>query len=140
MKQIKFISIILFVFLLTGICYAQKPIPIPVSSNSEKVCFSVEDSKRLVVELEKGRLLQQNLVLLEKTNIELSKQIDLLKEQVKVTGDLVSKNEELNNQKLKVLQDELEEAKKPRWKSLFIAGGVGGLITLILVGGLFFGL
>lgn len=108
-------------------------------SNSD-VCFSIEDSKRLVVELEKGRLLEQNILLLEKSNEELIKQTELLKEQVKLMDDkfksteaLVIKNEELYNQKLKVVNDELNEAKKPRWKSLFVSGSVGAVLAVLLV-------
>ena len=106
----------------------------------QDICFSSDDSKRLVVELEKGRLLEQNIILLEKVNLELMKQNELLKDQVKLTDEkfksaeaLVTKNEELYNQKIKVLDDELIEAKKPRWKSLFISGGVGACIALLLV-------
>ncbi len=109
-------------------------------SNAQNICFSSDDSKRLVVELEKGRLLEQNIILLEKANLELMKQTELLKEQVKLTDEkfksaeaLVIKNEELYNQKIKVLDDELTEAKKPRWKSMFISGGVGACIALLLV-------
>jgi len=109
-------------------------------SNAQNICFSSDDSKRLVVELEKGRLLEQNIILLEKVNLELMKQNELLKDQVKLTDEkfksaeaLVIKNEELYNQKIKVLDDELTEAKKPRWKSMFISGGVGACIALLLV-------
>lgn len=109
-------------------------------SNAQNICFSSDDSKRLVVELEKGRLLEQNIILLEKVNSELMKQTELLKEQVILVDEkfksaeaLVNKNEELYNQKIKVLDDELTEAKKPRWKSLFISGGVGALLTLLLI-------
>ncbi len=109
-------------------------------SNAQNICFSSDDSKRLVVELEKGRLLEQNIILLEKVNSELMKQTELLKEQVILVDEkfksaeaLVIKNEELYNQKIKVLDDELIEAKKPRWKSLFISGGVGALLTLLLI-------
>lgn len=133
-KIILSLLMILFVLgLMSNKSYGQ-------SINNTDVCFSIEDSKRLVVELEKGRLLEQNIILIEKTNNELIKQTELLKEQVKLTDDkfksaeaLVTKNEELYNQKIKVLDDELIEAKKPRWKSLFISGGVGALLTLLLI-------
>jgi hypothetical protein len=125
------ISILIFLFLFfvsTNVSYAQD------------ICFSSDDSKRLVVELEKGRLLEQNIILLEKVNSELMKQNELLKNQViledekfKSAEALVNKNKELYNQKLKVLDDELNEAKKPRWKSMFISSGVGALLTLLLV-------
>lgn len=133
-KIILSLLMILFVLgLMSNKSYGQ-------SINNTDVCFSIEDSKRLVVELEKGRLLEQNIILLEKVNSELMKQTELLKEQVILVDEkfksaeaLVTKNEELYNQKIKVLDDELIEAKKPRWKSLFISGGVGALLTLLLI-------
>jgi len=132
MKPNKFF-ILFFVFLFS-LLYVT-----PIYAQQD-ICFSSDDSKRLVVELEKGRLLEQNIILLEKANSELMKQTELLKEQVKLTDEkfksaeaLVTKNEELYNQKIKVLDDELIEAKKPRWKSLFISGGVGACIALLLV-------
>ena len=127
-NKIFFVFLILFFVLNVNVLHAQN------------ICFSSDDSKRLVVELEKGRLLEQNIILLEKVNLELMKQNELLKDQVKLTDEkfksaeaLVIKNEELYNQKLKVLDDELTEAKKPRWKTLFISGGVGACIALLLV-------
>ena len=132
MKPNKFF-ILFFVFLFS-LLYVT-----PIYAQQD-ICFSSDDSKRLVVELEKGRLLEQNIILLEKANSELMKQTELLKEQVKLTDEkfksaeaLVIKNEELYNQKIKVLDDELTEAKKPRWKSLFISGGVGAILTLLLI-------
>lgn len=127
-NKIFFVFLILFFVLNVNVSFAQN------------ICFSSDDSKRLVVELEKGRLLEQNIILLEKVNSELMKQTELLKEQVILVDEkfksaeaLVNKNEELYNQKIKVLDDELTEAKKPRWKSLFISGGVGALLTLLLI-------
>lgn len=123
-----FILMFLILFFISNVSYAQN------------VCFSEEDSKRLVVELEKGRLLEQNIILLEKVNSELIKQTELLKEQVILVDEkfksaeaLLIKNDELYNQKIKVIDDELNEAKKPRWKAMFISGGVGALLTLLLI-------
>jgi len=93
---------------------------------------------RQILDIDNWR--RKNIILLEKVNLELMKQNELLKDQVKLTDEkfksaeaLVIKNEELYNQKIKVLDDELTEAKKPRWKSLFISGGVGACIALLLV-------
>ena len=137
-KKLVFLLIIVSIILVTvDICFAQSnSIKIPTTN----ICFSIEDSKVLVVELEKGRIIEQNNKLLEQSNLELIKQTDLLKEQVKLVEDkfkatesLVSKNEELYNQKIKVINDESNEAKKPRWKSMFVSGGVGALLTLLLI-------
>jgi len=128
LNRLIFVFLLLFFVLNINVLYAQN------------VCFSPDDSKRLVVELEKGRLIEQNIILLEKVNSELIKQTELLKEQVLLVDEkfksaeaLVTKNEELYNQKIKVLDDELNEAKKPRWKSMFISSGVGALLALLLV-------
>lgn len=128
--SITFIFIIILFLHLTN-TYAQ---------TNDRICFSIEDSKRLVVELEKGKLLEQNIILLEKSNEELTKQTNLLKEQVQLVNDkfktaeaLVNKNEELYNQKVKVLNEELDEANKPRWGSLFGSFGLGVLMTGLLI-------
>jgi len=134
MKLISHIFFILLILLLMGVAFVEVSY-----SKDNRVCFSVEDSKRLVVELEKGKIIEKNLGLLEKSNIELSKQIDLLKLEVSLVNDkfltsekLLKTNEDLYKKKEKVLNDELNEAKKTRWGSLFASGGLGVIITLVL--------
>ena len=138
-SKVKLCLILTILFIMLAVI-SSKSYGQNIVSPNDKICFSIEDSKRLVVELEKSKLLEQNIILLEKSNEELIKQTELLKEQVKLMDDkfksaeaLVIKNEELYNQKLKVLNDELNEAKKPRWKSLFVSGGVGAVLAVLLV-------
>ena len=115
---------------------------IPLMSYSQDICFTQDDSKRLVVELERGRLLEKNIVLLEQQNQELLKQTEILKEQNKLLqeqfvacNDILKKNDELYKLKIKSLENDLSEAKKPRWGSLFSTFGLGaatGIITVLL--------
>lgn len=115
---------------------------IPLISNAQNICFNQDDSKRLVVELERGRLLEKNIVLLEQQNQELLKQTEILKEQNKLLqeqfvacNDILKKNDELYKLKIKSLENDLSEAKKPRWGSMFSTFGLGaatGIITLLL--------
>jgi len=118
-----------------------------LSTDDGDICFEVEDAKRLVVELEKGKILEKNLDLLEKSNDELTKQTQLLKEQIELMNakiiasqQLITETEKVYVEKEKVfeekeviLNDELKEAKKPRWKSIFSAGGIGAAIAAVLI-------
>lgn len=113
---------------------------IPSIVYSETVCFNEQDSKKLVIELEKGKLIEKNLELTEKQNLELTKQTEILKEQLKLTKEqlqasqeIIVKNEELNKVKEESLQNEIKEAKKPRWGSLFGSFGLGALTVGLLI-------
>jgi len=109
-------------------------------SYSQDICFSQDDSKRLVVELERGRLLEKNVTLLEQQTEELTKQTeilrkqnDLLKEQFQIANDLMKKKDELYKLKTDVLENELKESKKPRWGSLFGTFGLGAATAFALM-------
>lgn len=116
---------------------------IPEDLDNSNVCMTTEFSKKLVVELKKCRLEEKALVSCTNSNIELSQQVsllveevDLLKQKYDITNNLLIKNEEIHNQKFKVVNDELDQAKKPRWGSLFSAGALGaalmGLAIILL--------
>lgn len=105
-----------------------------------RICFSDETAKKLVIEIEQCRIVNKNIVNYYKSNVELTKQIELLKletsllrEKFEVADKLLKTNEELYKQKEEVLNNELDEAKKPRWNSMFISGGIGAALALILV-------
>ena len=113
---------------------------IPLMSYSQDVCFSQDDSKKLVVELERGRLLEKNITLLEQQNEELIKQTNILKEQNKLyqeqfqmANDLMKKKDELYKLKTDTLENDLKEAKKPRWGSLFGTFGLGAASAFALL-------
>ncbi len=113
---------------------------IPLMSYSQDICFTQDDSKRLVVELERGRLLEKNVSLLEQQNEELVKQTEILKkqnellrEQFQIANDLMKKKDELYKLKTDVLENELKESKKPRWGSLFGTFGLGAATAFALM-------
>lgn len=130
MKLIKIsLFILLFVSMTFFDLYAQ-----------DKICFTKQDSAILVVELERAKLLEENITLLEKSNEELKKQSELLKEQVNLLNEkfqaasnLLDKNEELCKQKHKLLEEELKQSKKDNIKNMFISGGIGAVAGAILV-------
>lgn len=115
-------------------------IPFTINVNAQNICFTQEDSKRLVIELERGRLIEKNLILLEQQNQELVKQIDILKqqnqllqEQFQAANELLKKNEELNKLRIDGLENDLKEAKKPRWGSLFSSFSLGALSAFAVI-------
>jgi len=117
---------------------------------SDDVCFSAQDSYKLVTDLEKSKSLERLTVQLEKQTEALLKQNDALKEQVKLLEEKVAaaealaanqekiyqanlkKQEELYKVKEKALQDDLKKASSPRWGAMFGSAGLGALITAIL--------
>lgn len=113
---------------------------IPVISYSQDICFSQDDSKKIVVELERGRLLEKNIQLLEQENNELIKQTNLLKEQNKLIleqyqacNDLLKKNEDIYKLKIQALENDLTDMKKDKRKSMLGSFGVGALTGILLM-------
>ena len=110
------------------------------AQSEPNVCFSSEDTKKLVVELEKCKIVEKNIVVYYNSNVELSKQIDLLKQEIdllnqkyQVASDLEKKNEEIYAQKIKVYETDLKNAEKPRWGSLLGSFGLGSIVTGIVI-------
>ena len=115
-------------------------IPFTINVNAQNVCFTQEVSKKLVMELERGKLLEKNIILLEEQNQELLKQIDIIKqqnqllqEQFQAANELLKKNEELNKLRIDGLENDLKEAKKPRWGSLFSSFSLGALSAFAVI-------
>ena len=118
---------------------SQPPVPLKSIPTEPYVCFSSEDAKRLTVELEKCKIVEKNIVMYYNSNVELSKQIELLKEEIEllnqkyqVAEDLEKKNEEIYAQKIKVYETELADAKKPKWGAMFGSFGLGALVAAVL--------
>jgi hypothetical protein len=151
-NSIIFTFVGLFILLLSNTSYGgdsyamsspvQSTSSIQISDNSN-VCLSTEYAKKLVVDLKKYKLQEKALISCTSSNIELSQQVSLLREEVEllqqkyeITNNLLLKNEEIYKQKYDVLNDELTEAKKPRWGSLITSGALGavlmGLAIIIL--------
>jgi len=122
-----------------GSCYTSASPDLQQFEQEVRICMSDDVAKKMVVEIEQCRLINKNIVNYYKSNVELTKQIELLNQEVnllnekfEVADKLLKANEELYKQKEKVLNDELEEAKKPRWTSMFLSGGIGAALALIL--------
>ena len=119
--------------------YSSSKVSIPSIDNSN-VCMSNEEAKKLVVDLKKSKLQQKALISCTNSNYELSQQVSLLREEVDllkqksdIINNLLLKNEEIYKQKYEALNDELTEAKKPRWGSLFSAGAIGAILMGLAV-------
>ena len=140
MKHISTVICITLFLFLSGLVTIPSNCEELQTTNDELICFSVEDSKRVVVELEKNGLYIKKIKLLEKTSTELTNQINLIKEENLIINDkfescqkTLNETENIYNQQIQTLDDELEEAKKPRWKSLFMSMSLGSILTLLLV-------
>jgi hypothetical protein len=153
-NKIVFIFIVLVILLFSNTSYAEdayamssKPSNIsttfPEVLDNSNICMSTEYAKKLVVELKKCRLEEKSLISCTNSNIELTQQISLLREEVEllkqkytISENLLLKDEEIYKQKVKVINDELIQAQKTRWGSLFGAGAVGaalmGLAFIVL--------
>jgi len=123
-----------------GSCYTSSSKDLQQIEQEARICFSDETGRKLVVELEQCRIVNKNIGNYYKSNVELTKQIELLKletsllrEKFEVADKLLKTNEELYKQKEEAINNELEEAKKPRWTSMFLSGGVGALLALLAV-------
>jgi predicted transcriptional regulator len=64
----------IWAILLASPVYAQQTVSQP------DVCFSADVASQIVVDLERAKIMQQQVDILEKQNVQLEKQIDLLKQ------------------------------------------------------------
>ena len=104
------------------------------------VCFTEADASRMVVELEKGRICEQQVVHYEKATQELTEQIGLLQEQVSMmskkfdeTLKQLEVERKLAEEKDKARIEEIKQAGKPQWTMLFGGFGAGALLVGALV-------
>jgi len=113
---------------------------------AEEMCMSVEDGKKLVVELEQKRVLEQMVVqyeavlavmqkqiqMLEKENELLKEQVDLLKQEVEIMKDQANLLKE-------VVEEQRQEISRLRRSSFFSqlkVLGFGILVGVALLGAL----
>lgn len=111
-------------------------------SFAEEICFTEENAAKIVVELEKANIMKEQVQALKDQNIELVKQIKLMKEIV----DLQQQQLDMSKQTIQTLQDtvkaqgeayekQLKMSKPNIWYQITeYAGilGVGILIGLLL--------
>jgi len=107
---------------------------------SAEVCFSESDARRLVVELEQKRILEQEVKEYEALIENLKKQNELLRQEVQLLKEQVQL---LNEQKeiYKVLADEKDREIRrqravgffERVKSFLMGAGMGAVITVLIL-------
>ena len=110
----------------------------PLQAND--VCFSEADASKIVVELERGRFCEQELVQYEVSVKELSIQIESLKTQVDTmskkfdeTLKQLEAERKIADEKDKARLEEIKTAGKPQWTMLFGGFGAGALLIGALV-------
>jgi vacuolar-type H+-ATPase subunit I/STV1 len=110
----------------------------PLQAND--VCFSESDASKIVVELEKGRICEQEVVQYEVSVRELSIQIESLKTQVDTmskkfdeTMKQLDTERKIADEKDKARLEEIKAAGKPQWTMLFGGFGTGALLIGALV-------
>jgi len=115
-----------------------------ISVNTDKpvVCFTEEDTKKIVVELENSADYQEQVSLLKDANSELEKQIVSLKEinklqqeQLEISKRTIESYKELIKTQREAYETEIKNTKPSIWKQIItgISGlGIGVLIGLIL--------
>ena len=104
------------------------------------VCFSEADASKIVVELEKGRICEQQVVQYEVSVKELSIQIESLKTQVETmskkfdeTMKQLETERKIASEKDKARLEEIKAAGKPQWTMLFGGFGAGALLVGALI-------
>ena len=110
----------------------------PLQAND--VCFSEGDASKIVVELEKGRICEQEVVQYEVSVKELSIQIESLKTQVETMSKKFDETlkqldtaRKIADEKDKARLEEIKAAGKPQWTMLFGGFGAGALLIGALV-------
>lgn len=143
----KKLVIVIFSLLITNNIYALDNKSVPVDS----VCITPENAYKLESDLYKLSNIEKIIFQIEKQNMSLQEQTRIYTEQVKILEDKVKaaellvlfneklykdslvKQEELYKIKEKTIQDDLDEAKKPRWSTMFGSTGLGVIIAIIAV-------
>ena len=94
----------------------------------------------IIVGLEKGQNCEKQIEVYMELNSEKGKQINLLDKQLKDTEEKFLESERKNMIDRKIADEkdmarlkEIEEARKPRWGSIFGSFGVGVISGLLLV-------
>jgi hypothetical protein len=112
------------------------------SANQETEISTIDfpNTSKIVVELESCQVLKEKLKIYKETTVELSKQVNLAREEASLEKQKfeeakaqLESNEELYKQKIDILQKDLDEASKPRWKAMFESFGLGALSATILI-------
>jgi len=110
---------------------------------SADVCFDEKVAAQIVVDLEKYKILQQQLDILEKQNEQLEKQIELHKQinalqrdQIEITKKTLEDYKKLMEDKDKLCEQKVKDA-KPTLSSTIVQNGIFTLIG-VAIGALLF--
>ncbi len=114
-------------------------LPLSVQA-SDIICFSYNDAKTILVNLEKGKLCEQQIILYEQSEKELSVQIQELQKQVAVINEKFDATVKQLQIERKIAEEkdiariqEIKEAGKTKWGQLFASFGAGALLTIAAV-------
>ena len=104
------------------------------------ICFSESDASTMVVELEKGRLCEKQIIQYEDATRELTEQIGQLRIQVDAmnvkfdeTVKQLEAERKIAEEKDKARLEEIKQAGKPQWTMLFGGFGAGALLVGALI-------
>lgn len=104
------------------------------------ICFSESDASTMVVELEKGRLCEKQIIQYEDATRELTEQIGQLRIQADAmnvkfeeTVKQLEAERKIAEEKDKARLEEIKQAGKPQWTMLFGGFGAGALLIGALV-------
>ena len=104
------------------------------------ICFSESDASTMVVELEKGRLCEKQIIQYEDATRELTEQIGQLRIQVDAmnvkfdeTVKQLETERKIAEEKDKARIEEIKQAGKPQWTMLFGGFGAGALLVGALI-------
>jgi len=107
---------------------------------SAEVCFSEGDAKRLVVELEQKRVLEEEVKEQEGLIENLKKQVDLLKQENQLLREqvqLVKEQKDIYKTLVDEKDKEVRKVKVVGWvekvKSFLMGAGVGAVVTLFVL-------
>jgi len=112
---------------------------VPSLLRAEDVCVSEESAKRIVVDLEKGKVNEEQVITLKTYNQEMEKQISLMKEVVKLKDEQIKKNEEMIEQQKKLMEYQVQacEEKVKNARPSFFDGllkAIGGVGIGVIIG------
>ena len=113
-----------------------------VNTTSPVVCFTEDDTKKIVVDLENSNDYREQVEILKEANVELEKQIISLKEinklqqeQLEISKQTIESYQKLLKTQKEAYEKEIENNKPNIWEKIFVgvgAAGIGVLIGLLL--------
>lgn len=111
---------------------------IPSLVKAEDICFSEDTTKDMVVELERGRILEKQIGLYQEANAELEKQITLLNKVIELKDQQLDVAQETNEQykdllttQQEVYNDMMKDVKSNNLKNLITQYGL--IVTILAI-------